>query len=377
MESVLFVDDSPDLLRGFHAMFERSYEVDVASTGAEGLAALDRHGPYSVVIADMRMPGMNGAEFLAQVRQKAPDSTRMLLTGNADLASTIEAVNAGHIFSYLSKPCEITEMTQAIEAGIKENRALVTERELLEKTLMGSIKVLTEILAATSPTIFGKSMRITRCVKHMAARLAPPSSWQWEAAASLSQLGCVTLPPDLVEQAFVGARLSPEEQTLYDSHPVVASDLLAHIPRMEPIAWMIRRQSSSVTEPDTSEFAASPLFALGAKVLRLATMFDAYRMRTLTDEEAISRLRSRDKEFESDLVDLLAEIEAEKAGMELRRVPVTMLEIGMILGQEIRGKNGLLKVAKGQEITSALRIQLYNLVRAGVVKGHVLALVPV
>jgi CheY-like chemotaxis protein len=377
VDSVLFVDDAQDLLHGFQVMFQCSYEVTVAAGGVEGLAAIENHGAYSVVIADMRMPGMNGAEFLAQVRQKTPDSTRMLLTGNGDLASAIEAVNAGHIYSYLSKPCDKTSLTGAIEAGVKENRLLVAERELLEKTLMGNIKVLTEVLGATSPVIFGKSMRIARSVKHMAERLAPPSPWQWEAAASLSQLGCVTLPPDLIDQAYVGAKLSAEDQALYDTHPMVTSQLLAHIPRMEPVAWMIRQQVVAHKAVELSRFADDPALVRGAKVLRLATTFDAYRMRTLTDEEALSRICSREEEFGSELTGLLAKIEAEKAGMELRRVAVTMLETGMILRQEIRGKNGLLKVAKGQEITSALRIQLYNLVRAGVVQGHVLALVPV
>lgn len=378
-ESVLFVDDAPDLLRGLQAMFRGSYDVETVTGGDAGLAAIQKHGAYAVVVSDMRMPGMNGAEFLAQVRAVTPDSTRILLTGHSDVASAIDAVNGGQIFRYLTKPCEKEALAEAIAAGVKENQLLRNERELLEKTLLGSIQLLTDVLGATNPAIFGKSMRITRCVKHIAARLGYAYAWQLEAAAALSQLGCITFPQDLIEQAYVGTKLSPEDQALYDTHPRLTRELLQHIPRMEPIAWMIAQQMVKelpLKAPGMAEPAASAI-ALGAKILKMVTVFDAYRMRTLTDEEAISRLRSREEEFARHLVDLLAEVEAAKAGMELRRVAIARLDIGMILAEEIWGRNGTLKVAKGQEVTSALRIQLYTLCHAGVVGGQVLALVPV
>ena len=102
---VLCVDDEPQVLEGLALNLRRHYEVHVAGSGAEGLQRLEQDGPFAVVLSDMRMPGMTGAVFLAHVRQRAPDSVRLLLTGHAELDAAIAAINTGHIFRFLAKPC--------------------------------------------------------------------------------------------------------------------------------------------------------------------------------------------------------------------------------------------------------------------------------
>src|SRR5580698_10294919 len=94
---ILLVDDEPAVLAGYERSLRREFEVDTANGGELGLKAMRERGPYATVISDMRMPGMSGAQFLAQARQLAPDSTRMLLTGYTDLSAAIVAVNEGHI----------------------------------------------------------------------------------------------------------------------------------------------------------------------------------------------------------------------------------------------------------------------------------------
>jgi len=92
-DRILFVDDEPAVLDGYKRTLHRDFEVDTAVGGEAGLASFGDRGPYSVVISDMRMPGMNGAEFLAQVRQSAPDTVRMLLTGFTDLIYASRGMN--------------------------------------------------------------------------------------------------------------------------------------------------------------------------------------------------------------------------------------------------------------------------------------------
>ena len=238
-DKILFVDDEPAVLDGYQRMLHREFEVDTAEGGEQGLAAIHERGPYSVVVSDMRMPGMNGAQFLSQVRHSAPDTVRMLLTGFADVDAAVEAVNQGNIFRFLTKPCKKDVIAKAITAGLLQYRLVAAEKELLENTLMGSIKVLTDVLSAVSPEAFGRSMRITRCVRHMVGKFGLPSPWRFEAAAMLSQLGCLTLGPEVMQAAYAGTELSPEDQARFVGHPQVARDLLASIPRLEPIAWMI------------------------------------------------------------------------------------------------------------------------------------------
>ncbi len=132
-DRVLFVDDELSALRGYQRVLHGEFSVSTAMGGEQGLAAIQANGPYSVVISDMRMPGMNGAEFLARVREKAPHTVRMMLTGYADIQSAIQAVNQGNIFRYLTKPCEKAELVKAINLGVEMYRSAMTEKEILKK----------------------------------------------------------------------------------------------------------------------------------------------------------------------------------------------------------------------------------------------------
>jgi len=376
---ILFVDDEIPVLDGYKRILHREFDVDTAGSGDEGLALIRDQGPYAVVVSDMRMPAMNGAQFLAQVRQEAPDSVRMLLTGYTDLDAAMEAVNEGNIFRFLTKPCEKEVLTKAITAGLDQYHLVTAEKELLEKTLMGSIRALTEVLSAASPEAFGRSMRIARDVRHLVGKLALPSPWRFEAAAMLSQLGCVTLDSEVIKASYAGEHLSFEDQARFATHPQIASELLVNIPRLEPVAWMISQQLTRETRPSDSRVPApfGEDIVLGAKILKLAVALDNLRMKGLSDLGAIAKVREQHSEFGSELIEVLAGVEPETATMELRNVSTSKLTIGMILQQEITTKTGMLVVPSGQEITQALQIKLGNLSELGAIGKEIVVLVPV
>src|SRR5579862_6564126 len=187
---VLCVDDEPNVLEGLGLHLRRRYTLLTATSGGEALAVLRQNPDTAVVVSDMRMPAMNGAAFLHQARQVAPDAVRMLLTGQTDLDSAINAVNQGQIFRFLTKPCPTIALIVAIEAAAEQHRLITAERVLLEQTLHGSIGALTDILALTSPLSFGRAIRIKQLVSELAAVLHAPERWQVEVAAMLSQIGC-------------------------------------------------------------------------------------------------------------------------------------------------------------------------------------------
>ncbi len=378
-DKILFVDDEPAVLDGYKRMLHREFDVHTAEGAEPALAAIGDTGPYSIVISDMRMPVMNGAQFLARVRQQAPDTVRMLLTGHTDWNAAIDAVNEGNIFRFLTKPCDKEVLGKAITAGLIQYRLVTAEKELLENTLMGSIKVLTDVLSAVSPEAFGRSMRITRCVRHLVSKFGLSSPWRFEAAAMLSQLGCLTLDSEVMQAAYLGLELSAEDKARFEAHPQVARDLLMSIPRLEPIAWMISQQFSEAKGQNAPRVPSLPADAMvfGAKALKLAVAFDKLRMQGLPEAEAVSRLRHRTSEFGEDLVEALADMKPEGTKMEPRKVMASKLSPGMILQQEIRNKAGMLVVAKGQEVTHALLIKLANFSRAGTIAREFMALVPV
>lgn len=133
---VLFVDDEPMVLDGYGNSLRRmKLEVHVAHGGADGLATVAADGPFAVVATDLRMPGMNGLDFLAQVRERAPDTALILLTGHADLETAMEAINAGRLFRFLTKPCASDRLRSAIEAGIRQFELETAERRLTAELL--------------------------------------------------------------------------------------------------------------------------------------------------------------------------------------------------------------------------------------------------
>jgi ActR/RegA family two-component response regulator len=132
-DKILFVDDEPSVLDGYRRMLHRDFEVDTATGGEDGLVLVRGTGPYAVVVSDMRMPGMNGAEFLAQVRQLVPETVRILLTGYSDMNAAIDAVNEGNIFRYLTKPCQKEVLVKAINLSLEQYSTVTAEKMLVKK----------------------------------------------------------------------------------------------------------------------------------------------------------------------------------------------------------------------------------------------------
>jgi signal transduction histidine kinase len=133
LPKVLFVDDEPAFLAGIRVNLRGAYRVITAESAAQGLLELERHGPFPVVVSDLRMPGMDGVSFLAEVRRRQGSSVRILLTGNADLDSAIAAVNRGHVFRFLEKPCPTREVIAAVEDALVQYRRITADRELLHR----------------------------------------------------------------------------------------------------------------------------------------------------------------------------------------------------------------------------------------------------
>lgn len=373
---ILLVDDEPAVLSGYERSLYRDFDAVTATGGEVALRLLETQGPFAVLISDMRMPGMNGAQLLEKAHEMAPDTVRMLLTGYAEMDAAIQAVNQGAIFRFLTKPVSKEVLIATIQAGVAQHDLIRTERDLLEKTLMSSIKVLTDILSATSPEAFGRARRIAAIVRHIAGKLNPAKYWQWDAAATLSQLGCVTLEPELIRKSFAREPLTPEERARFDTHPSQAMHLLQDIPKLEGVAWMVEHQMTPITSqrPPVMDPKEAEEVILGAQVLRLAVTFDDLRTGTFDHDGALQRLKS--KQFDPHLVDRLMDYQPEAGPLMPRLVATHKLLLGMILDQDLRSNKGVLLIPKGQEITPALRLKIENFARAAVIEKDVRVLAP-
>ena len=203
-EKILFVDDDPSILSAFmrllrHETLIRDYPsltpfvVETAPGGRDALAAMRARGPHAVIVSDLRMPEMDGVQLLEEARTVSPSSVRILLTGQGDIETAIEAVNRGGLFRFLTKPCAPEVLVGALDAALTQYLLVTAERQLLDETLAGSVKVLTEVLSLVNPTAFSRALRIRRIVQHVSERLALADAWQLELASLLSQIGYLTL----------------------------------------------------------------------------------------------------------------------------------------------------------------------------------------
>ena len=132
---ILLVDDEQAVLDALCRQHRKRYTLIPACGAGTGLKAITEQGPFAVVITDYQMPWMNGAQFLAKVMDLAPDTVRIMLTGQADLRTAIEAVNRGHIFRFLTKPCEPDVFQSGLDAALEQYQLRHAERLLLEQTL--------------------------------------------------------------------------------------------------------------------------------------------------------------------------------------------------------------------------------------------------
>jgi DNA-binding NtrC family response regulator len=211
-DKILFVDDEPILLQGYQRLLRKDFQISTAVGGAAALLLVKQEGPFGVIVSDMRMPEMNGIEFLTRVRKLAPDTVRIMLTSGSDLDVAIHAVNEGNIFRFLSKPANKDTLAKTLTDSLAQYHLVCAEKELLENTLRGTVYVLTEVLSLVSPAAFSRAARVRRYVQHVVTKLSLAHPWKYEVAAMMSQLGCVTLDPNTLETVYSGQDLSPEEE---------------------------------------------------------------------------------------------------------------------------------------------------------------------
>jgi response regulator RpfG family c-di-GMP phosphodiesterase len=367
-QKVLFVDDEKNILDGIRRQLRQKFIVETAQGPVEGLQAINKNGPFAVAVADLRMPVMDGIKFLMHVKERAPDTVRMILTGNADLTSAIKAVNDGHIFRFMTKPYATEDLVKVLKSGIDQYQLFHAERELLEQTLKGCIRILTETLSMLNPEAFARASRAKRYASEIAlTHPAASEPWKMETAAMLSQIGLMTLPGRSLEKLYQGQKLETGEQEAFDSHPQIGFDLLKHIPRLEEVAEIVRCQ----TKPVDGELPVE------ARILKAVLDFDLFLALEGDPGSATMRMREKEEVYDADVLYALEQNLSGETKYEHRNVFIEELRPGMVIQEEVRTMQGLLLVAGGQELGPVLTKRLQNYKQSGrAVQDPIPVLVP-
>ena len=353
---ILLVDDEQAVLDGLCRQHRKRYTLIPACGAGAGLKAIGEQGPFAVVVTDYKMPWMNGTQFLAKVMDFAPDTVRIMLTGQADLRTAVDAVNRGHIFRFLTKPCEPDVFQAGLDAALEQYQLRHAERLLLEQTVRGSIEVMAEVLAIANPTAFGRAIRVRNYVQHIVATLRLPDAWQYETAALLSQIGCVAIPNDIFDRILTDKSLPPEQAEMLERHPQIAGDLIGKIPRLQTVAEIVRHQGGS---PPTSGEVDGAV-AIGARILFAALDFEELISLGAVPEQALRALRTEGRKYERRILDALASAEVFTESTDVRLVSLAQLRVGMILEDEVRNSKGMLLVTRGHELSEGSLQRLRN-----------------
>ena len=168
---ILCVDDEDSILRGFQLNLRKDFELHLASDGVEGLEVFEKEGGFALVLSDMRMPRMNGADMLAEIKKRDHEVSTILLTGHTDFDSAMAAVNDGNVFRMLSKPCPPERLIKVLNDGLEQHDLVKSKRILLDQTLRGAVDALAESLSTAKPLFFGRVQRVRRMANELAEKL--------------------------------------------------------------------------------------------------------------------------------------------------------------------------------------------------------------
>lgn len=369
---VLLVDDEPAILDGLRRQLRRSFEVVTAVGGEEALQLMGSSEPFAVVLSDMRMPGLDGAAFLAIVRERHPDTVRLLLTGQSDMASTIAAINDGQIYRFLTKPCPASTVEAALRDATELHRQACAERDVLERTLRGAVQALLDALSLASPKAFSRAARVSKLVTELAETIDVRPDWQLEISGMLAQLGAVTVPTAVLDKMDAGLPLSADEQEMVDAVPGVSERLLAGIPRLEPLAAAIGQQG--LRYDGRGSRPGAPVgddLPLAARLLKIAVDIDRMRSQRLPALTILKTMGTDAGAYDPRILDLWTASHSEPAAAEL--VPFTVdieeLQSGMVLAEDVLNTRGVVLLGRGSSVSDVLVRRLRNHASNGDVSG--------
>lgn len=276
---ILLVDDDPNLLLSMRRQFAKSHEVLTAESGEEALRIMAEGGPFTVLISDLKMPGMDGIELLSKAAELYPETVRILLTGFADFHNAVDAVNQGFIYRFLSKPCLPEALDNALSDAIRQHGLVESQREIyllkrFKRLLEGIVSGFSTLVEARDPYLAGHQTRVTALSLALASALGFSADEQeiLRFAALLHDIGKVYVPADFLNRP---GTLRKEEFSVVKMHPEVGFDILKNLSDDWPVATIIRQHHERLDGSGYPQGLAGAAIDKGALVIGVADVVDA------------------------------------------------------------------------------------------------------
>ncbi|SCA57262.1 Response regulator containing a CheY-like receiver domain and an HD-GYP domain [Candidatus Terasakiella magnetica] len=360
---LMIIDDDANLLSGLKRQYHKRFDLLTAESGAQALELLKEHRDVGVVVTDMRMPEMDGLETLKHIREISPDVVRIMLTGNADQQTAIDAVNEGEIFRFYNKPCDADVLAKGIDAGFRQYRLVIAEKELLEQTLSGTVKVLVDLLAFSNPQAFGRSTHIKEWCDVLAPKLGIEHQWVLRLSAMLLPLCDLILPPEMVSKMKSGDILSDSENEILQNGAATVHDMIMQIPRLEKVAEIIAQVRKPLKIKDPEEIAKLPI---EARLLHILEDLSWVTTELSLGPDAFDKLIINLDTYDNSLYavarsTLLNKIFSLEEHYEALSIPVMQLTSRQILLQDINTDDGRKLLSKGA-VLSTMQIEKLKLI---------------
>ncbi|OOZ42234.1 two-component system response regulator [Solemya pervernicosa gill symbiont] len=414
--TLLFVDDEPNIVSSLRRLFRPlGYKILTANNGEEGLAVLEQNS-VDLVVSDMRMPVMDGATFLAKAAERWPDTVRILLTGYADMESTISAINQGKIYKYFSKPWEDNDITLGVKYALKqkfleqdhkrllkltknqneelqslnaslEDRVkarteelrqamgmLEVSHETLKGSYLNSVKVFSNIIEMREGSVAGHSRRVAEQAHALAKKcdMSEDDARQVLFAALLHDIGKIGLPDRLMGKPYNA--LSSTDKVEVMKHPMVGEGLMLSLDHLQDAGKLIRSHHEQFDGNGYPDKLKGKKIPLGARILALVNDYDALqsgmlstqRLSAVEAREYITRGRGR--LYDPEMVDLWLDmqglldkrVEEEDSANFLKLTP-SECNSGMVLASDLFINDKVLLLSRGHVLTDDLIARLRKL----------------
>lgn len=361
---ILLVDDDRALLNSLTRNFSLDFDLRTAESGSDAIELIEREGAFSVALVDMRMPGMDGISFIQKAREIAPDTVYMMLTGNQDLGTAMQAVNEGQVFRFLSKPCEISAVGAALRAGLRQYELVTAEKELLQKTFVGAIGLMTDVIDVSRPGVSAQSELVESLMVSLAGAADVPLRWEYRIAARVALLGLALMPEEDAARFLRTPPSEPESERILEAICGATVRLTERIPRLGPVAEILRIVPHATGELWKDSAAMFPAVA-GATLIRAAIHWTAMmrcRMAVSTAVPDLYRAMPR-------LPTAVAEALAPQTELfnDIRPVYLAVDELreGMTLYDDVTGEGGKVLLSRGRPLTQSIIEKLRLMLRSG------------
>jgi hypothetical protein len=197
-----------------------------------------------------------------------------------------------------------------------------------------------------------KQTKKKELVTHICSRQHCFNVWQYEIAALMSQIGCITLPSDILHKLYAGVELNPEERRIYEHHPEVGRRLFANIPRMEQVAGMVGLQLAPMSDfEEEASTVEDATICRGAQMLKVAIDYDLLKYQGMTHKAILAKMKGKPGVYNPEILNELEGLKIRGEQGKVVNLKVKDIQTGMVAEEDVFANNGALIIPRGQRVT--------------------------